>query len=490
MDLLKSSATALSKSLQAKKISASEVTEFYLERTKKLNPKLNAFTFINENSLKTAKRIDDRRSKGEDLSPLAGLPVAVKDIFCTKGIPTTVCSQMLKDFIPPYSATVVNKIELAGGINLGKTSMDEFAMGSSNENSIFGPVKNPWNLDYVPGGSSGGSAAALAARMAPLALGTDTGGSIRQPAHFCGVFGIKPTYGRVSRYGIVAYASSLDQAGPMALTTKDCALLLQSMAGHDEHDATCSTRSVPDYTNQIKGSVKGLKIGLPKEYFTSDIEPEVQKVVDEAISTLKREGAEVVEVSLPLSEHAVSVYYMVATSEASSNLARYDGVRFGHRANFKELPASDLLDFYSRSRAEGFGPEVKRRIMLGTYALSSGYYDAFYKKASQVRRLMRDDFLNAFKKCDLLLSPVATTAAFKIGEKINDPLKMYLNDVFTTSTNLAGLPGMSVPCGFTQLGLPVGVQLTAAHFKEAVLFEASQVLENHHYSIERLPHVL
>lgn len=490
MDLTKSKAVEIVVAIKNKTLSAQEVSQFFYDRIMRVDSKINSFVLPNENAVSLAKSIDQRLSKGEDVGVLAGLPIAVKDIFCTRNIRTTACSNMLRNFIPAYSATVVDKMEAQGALVLGKTSMDEFAMGSSNESSCFGPVKNPWNTDYVPGGSSGGSAAAVAARLAPLALATDTGGSIRQPAHFCGVFGIKPTYGRVSRYGIVAFASSLDQAGPMANSTKDCALLLEAMSGEDHYDQTASDRPVPQYLKNIKGSVKGLRVGLPKEYFTNDIEPEVRKIIDQAAETLKKEGAILVDVSLPLSEHAVPVYYMIATSEASSNLARYDGVRFGHRSDFSDVPAKDLNEFYSRSRSEGFGEEVKRRIMLGTYALSSGYYDAYYKKASQVRRMMRDEFSKAFESCDVLLSPVSTTAAFKLGEKIEDPLKMYLNDVFTTSTNLAGLPGMSVPCGFTSKGLPVGVQLTAAHFREDVLFEVSQTLENYHFQIERVPNGL
>lgn len=488
MKLEAMSATEIKEAVTTKKITAVEVTKFFLERAKKLNKDLNAFVLLNDQALEQAKKVDEKVARGEKIGALAGVPIAVKDNFCTKGLRTTACSNILKNFIPPYSATVVEKIIAADGIVLGKTNMDEFAMGSSNETSAFGGVKNPWKLTHVPGGSSGGSAAAVAARLAPLALGTDTGGSIRQPAHFCGIFGIKPTYGRVSRYGIVAYASSLDQAGPMANSTKDCALLLETMAGHDEYDGTVSHEPVPQYSKEITGDVKSMRVGLPKQYFTNDIEPEVRKVVEQAIETLKTLGATVIEVDLPLSEHAVSTYYMIAASEASSNLSRYDGVRFGHRADFKDLPAKDLVDFYSRTRAEGFGAEVKRRIMLGTYALSSGYYDAFYKKASQVRRVMQQDFLKAFEKCDVLLSPVATTPAFKTGEKISDPLKMYLNDVFTTSTNLAGLPGMSVPCGMTAEGLPVGVQLTAKHFNEKALFQVSQALQNKLFNKERMPH--
>ncbi|MDX9730651.1 MAG: Asp-tRNA(Asn)/Glu-tRNA(Gln) amidotransferase subunit GatA [Bdellovibrionales bacterium] len=475
--------------VRGKKVSAVEVTNHFQSRVKTLDPKINAFVSINEKAEEAAKAVDEKIARGEDPGILAGIPMAVKDLLCTKGLKTTASSKMLANFIPPYSATVVKRLEAAGAVTLGKTSLDEFAMGSSNENAATGPVRNPWNPEYVPGGSSGGSAAAIAARMAPGAIGTDTGGSIRQPASFCGLFGMKPTYGRVSRYGIIAFASSLDQAGPMALSTKDCALILEAISGSCEFDSTSASIEVPKWSEILTDDVKGLRIGLPKEYFAESMDADVERVTQEAIAALKDRGAEIVEVSLPLVKHAVPVYYLVATSEASSNLARYDGMRYGHRT--ADAAGADLDEVYSRSRGEGFGSEVKRRIMLGTYALSSGYYDAFYQKASQVRRLIRNEFLQAFESCDVILSPVSTTPAFKVGERINDPLQMYLNDIFTTSTNLAGLPGMSVPAGYSASGLPIGVQLMGRHFDEARMFNVSLALENALGAVKaRRPHVI
>jgi aspartyl-tRNA(Asn)/glutamyl-tRNA(Gln) amidotransferase subunit A len=487
VDLTSASIVAIRDAVRARKISAVEVTRHFLNRANALNPKLNAIVTLNLRALDEAKKIDDQLSAGADPGPLAGVPVAIKDLLCTKGIKTTASSKVLENFVPPYSATVVNKLEAAGAVVIGKTTLDEFAMGSSNETSAFGVCRNPWNPEYVPGGSSGGSAAALAARMAPAAIGTDTGGSIRQPAAFCGVYGIKPTYGRVSRYGIIAYASSLDQAGPMATTTEDTALLLEVISGKDKFDSTCANIGVPAWTKDMRADLRGVRIGLPKEYFSAQLDADVQRVTQEAIEAVKKCGAEVVDVSIPLVQHAVSIYYLIATSEASSNLARYDGVRFGYRA--KTQGAMDLDEFYSTNRGESFGTEVKRRIMLGTYALSSGYYDAYYQKACQVRRLLRDEFLHAFEGCDLILSPVTTSPAFKIGSKISDPLEMYMNDIFTTSTNLAGLPGMSVPAGFSAQGLPIGVQLTAKHFDEQRLFDASLALEKTLKKEGRAPHV-
>lgn len=475
-DLNQATCSDIRDAVRAKKVSALEVMRHFVSRIELLDPKINAFISVNEKAEETAKAIDAKIARGEDAGPLAGVPIAIKDLLCTKGLKTTASSKMLANFIPPYSATVVSRLELAGAINIGKTSLDEFAMGSSNENSATGPVRNPWNLEYVPGGSSGGSAAALAARMAPGAIGTDTGGSIRQPASFCGLFGIKPTYGRVSRFGIIAFASSLDQAGPMARSTKDCALILETIAGSCQYDSTSATIDVPKWSEMMRDDVKGLRIGLPKEYFAEKMDADVERVTKEAIDALKARGATVVDITLPLVKHAVPVYYLVATSEAASNLARYDGMRFGHRTT--NITTGTLEEVYQRSRGEGFGAEVKRRIMLGTYALSSGYYDAYYQKASQVRRLIRNEFLSAFEKCDVILSPVCTSPAFKIGERINDPLAMYLNDIFTTSTNLAGLPGMSVPAGYSAQGLPIGVQLMTRHFDEARMFNVSLALEN------------
>jgi aspartyl-tRNA(Asn)/glutamyl-tRNA(Gln) amidotransferase subunit A len=468
--------------LRSKKFSAVEVTKHYLSRVEKFDKQINSFVSMNEKALDHAKAIDDA---GDFSGALAGVPIAVKDLLCTEGLKTTACSKILANYIPPYDASVVTRLKKAGALVLGKTSLDEFAMGSSNENSFFGPVKNPWNHAYVPGGSSGGSAAALAARLAPGAIGTDTGGSIRQPASFCGVFGIKPTYGRVSRYGIISFASSLDQAGPMARTTKDCAIMLEAISGKCKNDSTSAAETVPKWADAIKKDLTGVRIGLPKEYFSESIDADVTKVTQDAIHALKARGATTVEVNLPLVKYAVSIYYLIATSEASSNLARYDGVRFGYRSS--AAPES-LDDFYASNRGEAFGAEVKRRIMLGTYALSSGYYDAYYNKAGQVRRLLRDEFLKAFESCDVILSPVATTPAFKIGERISNPLEMYLNDIFTTSTNLAGLPGMSVPVGFSTNGLPIGVQLMAKHFDEQSIFDVSYALEQEFRAGEKVPH--
>lgn len=476
MDVLKSTVKDLRDGIKAKKFSSVEVTQQYLNQIEKWNPKINAYITLNETALAQAKKVDEAMARGE-AGALAGVPIAIKDMFCTKGIRTTAASKILGDFIPPYSATVVERLEAAGMINLGKTNQDEFAMGSSSETSAFGISRNPWNLDCVPGGSSGGSAAAVAAGMAPASLGTDTGGSIRQPASFCGIVGIKPTYGRVSRYGIVAFASSLDQAGPMAKTVQDAALILEAMAGRDQRDSTTSSQRVPKWSEQINKNLKGLKVGLPKEYFSDRLQPETRAAVDRAIEMVRKAGAETVEVSLPLTEMAVSIYYLVCTSEASSNLARYDGVRFGYRADFSQHPAEDLAEFYCRTRGEGFGSEVKRRIILGTYALSSGYYDAYYKKACQVRRLMRQQFLDVFKTCDVIMSPVTTSPAFKLNERISDPLEMYLNDIYTTSANLVGIPGISVPAGLSSNKLPIGVQVLSSHFQEQHLFNVGSVIE-------------
>jgi aspartyl-tRNA(Asn)/glutamyl-tRNA(Gln) amidotransferase subunit A len=484
------SAVEISKRVRDKKISAVEVTKHFQARIEKLDGKLNSFVTKNPKALDAAAEIDAKIARGENPGALAGVPVAVKDLLCTRGLKTTASSKILANFIPPYSATVVRRLEGAGAVVLGKTSLDEFAMGSSNESAATGAVKNPWNPDYVPGGSSGGSAAALAARLAPIAIGTDTGGSIRQPASFCGVYGIKPTYGRVSRYGIIAFASSLDQAGPMAHTTEDAALVLELISGKCQYDATSAQIEVPAWSKNSNADLKGLKIGLPKEYFAAGIDADTSRVVQNAIEVAKKAGAQVIEVSLPLIKYAVPVYYLVATSEASSNLARYDGIRYGHRSNLAGVQTPQLDDLYSHSRGEGFGLEVKRRIMLGTYALSSGYYDAYYQKASQVRRLIRNEFLAAFEKCDVLMSPVTTSPAFKIGSRISNPLGMYLNDIFTTSTNLAGLPGMSVPAGYSESGLPIGVQLMSKHFDEQKIFNVSLALEKNLHLEKRHPHVI
>jgi aspartyl-tRNA(Asn)/glutamyl-tRNA(Gln) amidotransferase subunit A len=477
MDLNTSSFNQIAKAVKNKTVSAVEVTTHFQKRIAASNPKLNAFVTLNDKALDEAKAIDAKVAKGEDPGVLAGVPFGIKEMFCTKGLKTTAGSKILENFVPPYDSTVTARLKKAGITILGKLNQDEFAMGSSNETSFFGNVKNPWNLDYVPGGSSGGSAAAQAARLAAGTLGTDTGGSIRQPSSFCGIVGIKPTYGRVSRYGIVSYASSLDQAGPMVSCVEDAALTLEVLCGRDERDSTTSDRPVPKFSQNLKEDLKGMKIGLMKEYKSDGIHPDVQKTLDNAIDSVKKRGAEIVEVSVPLTEYAVPMYYLISASEASSNLARYDGVKYGYRTEIKNLAGMSLDDFYEKNRGEGFGKEVKRRIMLGTYCLSAGYYDAFYNKACKVRRMMRDQYIEAFKKCDVIMSPVTTTPAFKIGSRSSDPLTMYLNDIFTVSTNLAGLPGMSVPFGLSKEGLPIGIQLTASHFEEQKLLNVGYSLE-------------
>lgn len=489
MDLTRASFKELSSHVKNRKISAAEVAQFYLNRIEKLNPKLNAYIELNQSVLDEARKIDERINKGEDVGLLAGVAFGIKDLLCTKGLKTTAGSKILNNFIPPYDATVVARLKKAGATILGKLNMDEFAMGSSNETSYFGKCHNPWNTDHVPGGSSGGSAAAQASRLAMGTIGTDTGGSIRQPASFCGVVGVKPTYGRISRYGIIAYASSLDQAGPIVSTVEDAALTLEIICGHDEKDSTSSSEKIPEFSKNLNPSVKGIKIGLVKEYQSGEIHEDVFRTYSEAIETLKKAGAEIKEISIPLTEHAVPMYYLIAASEASSNLARYDGVRYGYRADFKDLSSISLDEFYAQSRGEGFGKEVKRRIMLGTYCLSSGYYEAYYNKACQVRRLLREQYQQAFEACDVLLSPVTTSPAFKIGERSSDPLKMYLNDIFTTSTNLAGLPGMSVPFGFSKDNLPIGIQLTGAQFQEQKMLNVAYFLEQNNATKERIPNV-
>lgn len=484
MDLLKASISEISSAVRSKKISAVAVHDFFKARAESLNPKLNAFLCFNDNSRKEAQAVDDKIAQGKDPGILAGVPIALKDLLCKKDLRTTAASKILANFVPPYNSTVVERLEAAGAVIIGKTNLDEFAMGSSNENSAFGASKNPWNLEYVTGGSSGGTASAVAANLCPAGIGTDTGGSIRQPSSFTGLYGIKPTYGRVSRYGIVAFASSLDQAGPMCRSTEDAALVLTAIAGKDPKDATSSSQSIPNWSEEMKKGVKSLKIGLAKEHFADGLSADVRKVMENCIANLKSQGAEFVDISLPHSEYSIATYYIVATSEASSNLARYDGVRYGFRAEAKNID-----DLYSKSRGQAFGSEVKRRIMIGTYVLSSGYYEAYYKKALKVRKLLQEDFLQAFKKCDVILSPVTAEPPFKLGEKISDPMSMYLNDIFTTSTNLAGLPGMSVPAGFSSNQLPIGVQLTANHFAEDKIFRVSQALESALNLKEKVPNV-
>ncbi|MDP1660263.1 MAG: Asp-tRNA(Asn)/Glu-tRNA(Gln) amidotransferase subunit GatA [Methylotenera sp.] len=465
--MINSSLKQLGDLLQAKKISSVELTQTFLSRISQYNPSINAYIALDEaKTLNQAKAADARIASG-NANALTGIPIAQKDIFCAKGWQTTCGSKMLANFIAPYDAHVITQFDAAGAVNLGKTNMDEFAMGSSNETSYFGGVKNPWSFDRVPGGSSGGSAAAVAARLCAAATGTDTGGSIRQPASLCGFTGLKPTYGVVSRYGMIAFASSLDQAGPMAKSAEDCALMMNVMAGFDERDSTSLNREKEDYTRDLAKPLHGLKIGLPKEFFTDGLDASVGKVIDSAIAEYKKLGAEIVEISLPNTGLSIPVYYVLAPAEASSNLSRYDGVRYGHRA----AEYTDLMDMYNKSRAEGFGAEVKRRILIGTYVLSAGYYDAYYLKAQQIRRLIAQDFVEAFKQCDVIMGPAAPSTAFKAGEKVDDPVAMYLQDIYTISTNLAGLPGMSVPAGFAQSDdgkqLPVGLQIIGNYFDEA-----------------------
>ena len=474
----------LSEALQSKKVSAQELANYFLERISQ-SAQVNAFVDINaEQTLLQAKEADAQLAKGQ-ATALTGIPVAHKDVFVTKHWKTTAGSKILSNYVSPFDAQVVAKLGpgQAGMVCLGKVNMDEFAMGSSNESSYAGPTQNPWDLSRVPGGSSGGSAAAVAAGLAPAATGTDTGGSIRQPASLCGITGIKPTYGRVSRYGMIAYASSLDQAGPMAKTAEDCAIMLNAMAGHDPKDSTSLDRATEDYTRLLGKTwtgeaglpLKGLRVGLPKEYFGDGLSTDVRLAVESAIDQFKKMGAECVPVSLPKTELSIPVYYVLAPAEASSNLSRFDGVRYGHRAS----QYTDLLDMYKRSRSEGFGSEVKRRIMIGAYVLSHGYYDAYYLKAQRIRRIIAQDFQNAFEMCDIIAGPVAPTVAGKLGEKVSDPTQMYLEDIYTLSPNLAGLPAMSAPCGFGANGMPVGIQLIGNYFSEAQLLQLA-----HAYQLE------
>lgn len=458
--------------LTNKEFSSVELIQHFLNRIQTLDKTYNSFiTVTAETALAKAAECDQRRAQGK-AGLLTGLPIAQKDIFCTSGVKTSCGSKMLDNFIAPFDATMVKQLDQAGMVMLGKTNMDEFAMGSSNETSFYGSVRNPWDIERVPGGSSGGSAAAVAARLVPCASGTDTGGSIRQPAALCGITGLKPTYGRISRYGMIAFASSLDQGGPFAQTAEDVAMLLNAMAGFDEKDSTSANVLVPDYTQNLNQPLTGKIIGLPKEYFSEGLDPKVEERVREAIKIFEKLGAKIKEVTLPASPLSISVYYVVASAECSSNLSRYDGVRFGYRCS----QPKDLEDLYKRSRSEGFGDEVKRRIMIGTYALSTGYYDAYYLKAQKVRKLISDDFNRAFENVDFLLGPTTPTPAFKIGEKMNDPVSMYLSDIYTIATNLAGLPGMSIPCGFVN-DLPVGIQLIGKHFDESTLLNAAHLYQ-------------
>jgi len=477
-NLTAATAVELVSELQTRRLSATELTQSCLNRIAAVNPRLNAvITVCEEQALREAAEADLMLQRG-DGGPLTGLPLLHKDIFCTRGVATTCSSKMLENFVPPYDATVVSRLRAAGTVMLGKTNMDEFAMGSSTETSAFGVTRNPWNTDCVPGGSSGGAAAAVAAGFAPLSTGTDTGGSIRQPASLCGITGLKPTYGRVSRLGIIAFASSLDQAGPMTRTAEDAALMLQVMSGVDPGDSTSADVEVPDFRSQMGDSIQGLRIGIPQQYFSQSLDARVAQTIQAALDELVQEGAELVDIDLPHTEQGIATYYIIAPAEASANLSRYDGVRFGYRC---EAP-KDLADLYERSRTEGFGDEVKRRILVGTYALSAGFYDAYFKKAQQVRRLISQDFKHAFEHCDVIAGPAAPGVAFGLGSKTQDPLAMYLEDIYTLSVNLAGLPGMSVPAGLID-DMPVGLQLIGRAFDEATLLRAAhrfQLRTDHH----------
>lgn len=471
-DLLKLNIIELSDLLKKREITSVELTNFYLERIKKYDQYIQSYLMVTgEKALDMAREANKRIEKGE-AGRLEGIPLGIKDILCTKGMETTCASRILKGFIPPYDATVIKRLHGDGYVHLGRLNMDEFAMGSSTENSAYQVTKNPWALDRIPGGSSGGSAAATAAGLCVASLGTDTGGSIRQPAGLCGVVGMKPTYGRVSRYGLVAFASSLDQIGPLTRNVIDCAVVMNTIAGHDPLDSTSIPQPVPDYTEMLGRDIKGMRVGIPKEYFIQGIEPDVNQSVKEALSILERNGATIVDISLPHTEYAVATYYIICTAEASSNLARYDGVKYGLRVEGK-----DIIEMYKRTRFAGFGKEVKRRIILGTYVLSSGYYDAYYRKAGQVRTLIRRDFEEVFRTCDVIATPVSPTTAFKVGEKADDPLQMYLSDIFTIPVNLAGLPAISVPCGLDSSSLPIGLQIIGQPLDEARILQVAYVIE-------------
>ncbi len=465
--------SSLRQLLDQREVSAVEVTRAYLERIEKVDSKIKAYlTVTGDQAMEAARAADEHMASGET-APLTGIPLGIKDVICTKGVPTTCASRMLEGFIPPYNATLMERLNGQHAVILGKLNMDEFAMGSSTENSAFFPTHNPWDLKRIPGGSSGGSAASVAARTCAGSFGSDTGGSIRQPASHCGVVGIKPTYGRVSRFGLIAFASSLDQIGPIARDVTDCAILLEAASGYDPKDSTSVNKQVPSYIGSLKEGLKGLRIGVPEEYFIPGMDPEVEEAIRNGVSTLKEQGAEIIDINLPHTEFAVATYYIIAPAEASSNLSRYDGVKYGFRAEGYR----DLLEMYTRTRSAGFGPEVKRRIMVGTYCLSAGYYDAYYKKASKVRTLITRDFQDAFARCDCIAAPVAPTPAFELGEKKDDPLQMYLSDIFTIPVNLAGIPSISVPCGISKEGLPIGMQLMAGHFQEETIFKVAYNLE-------------
>ena len=473
--LTKSTFSELLDRMHKRDVTCVEVVESHLKAIRQRDPSIHAFLHVDEeDALRQASAIDAKRHSGQPMGLLAGIPVAIKDVLCTQGQPTTCGSRMLKTFVPPYDACAITKLRQADAVLIGKTNMDEFAMGSSGENSAFGPTRNPWDTDRIPGGSSSGSAAAVAARMAPLALGSDTGGSIRQPAALCGIVGMKPTYGRVSRYGLVAYASSLDQIGPFATDVQGAATLLEAISGHDPRDSTSVDQLAPLFSQLFDQPLAGLRIGVPVEYFSAGLDAEIEASVRQALKIYESLGAQLKDIHLPHSKYAIATYYLVATSEASSNLARYDGVHYGHRA---ESIGSSLVEMYEASRGEGFGDEVKRRIMLGVFSLSAGYADQFYTKALQVRRLIRNDFDAAFQQVDVIAGPVTPTPAFKIGEKTSDPLAMYLSDIYTISANLAGIPGLSLPCGLTSAGLPIGLQLLAPPFEEVRLLQAARMLE-------------
>lgn len=500
MSILEHSATQLLDLLDRGELTSVEITRAYLDQIERRDGQVRAFLRVTrDDALRQAELVDEKRKLKQPVGKLAGLPIAIKDVLCARGEPTTCGSRILEHFRPPFDATVIARLRHADAVFIGRTNMDEFAMGGSTENSAFAKTANPWDLERIPGGSSGGSAACVAARMAPLAIGTDTGGSIRQPAGLCGITGLKPTYGRVSRYGLVAFASSLDQIGPMAKTAEDAALVLEVIAGHDERDSTSIDRPVPRYTSTVRQPLKGLRLGMVREHFAAGLDAEVEAAVREAINVYKTLGAEIKDISLPHGKYGVATYYVIAPSEASSNLARYDGVHYGHRTDLKSMYAElnaeraaaekagrrgDWLDvdtplvrMYRQSRAEGFGPEVKRRIMLGTYALSAGYYDAYYLKALKVRRLIRQDYDRAFGEVDLIVGPVTSTPAFKLGEKSDDPLAMYLVDLYTVSANLAGVGGISIPCGLSRAGLPIGLQLQAPPLEEERLLRAAHMYQ-------------
>jgi aspartyl-tRNA(Asn)/glutamyl-tRNA(Gln) amidotransferase subunit A len=485
MDLNRLTIHELQKKIRAGEATSTDIVRDVFHRINTVEKEVHAYiTLMKDYAFEEASKAD-KNIKAGNIKALTGIPIALKDIVCTKGYLTTCGSHILQNYIPPYDATVVEKLKEAGAVFVGKTNMDEFAMGSSTETSYYGITKNPWDLDRIPGGSSGGSAAAVAADECIASIGSDTGGSIRQPAALCGVVGLKPTYGRVSRFGLIAFASSLDQIGPFTKDVEDCAIMMNVIAGYDPRESTSVPTEVPDYSESLSRGIDGWTVGIPKEYFIEGIDPEIKEAVKNTIGVIEGLGATCVEISLPHTEYCLAVYYIIAPAEASSNLARYDGVKYGFRSGGDR----DLLEMYKKTRSAGFGAEVKRRIMIGTYALSSGYYDAYYKKASQVRALIKRDFEKAFKQCDVILTPTSPTPAFKIGEKTDDPLQMYLSDIFTISTNLAGIPGISIPCGFTRSGLPIGVQFLAGHFEEGKLIQMASACEKNAIFEKRRPNL-